>query len=194
MIYAWNIFFVFYKCNVSGSTILCAMWTPLSRCCPKKSCTRLHWTSVSVTTVSLGGSRWSGSTLSSHWRSIGVTLYLLGKTRLKLQVASLVLTYTVESALKDYPIGHKNMVFQDRWSLVTGSVALKCRLSARSMWSFKTGGLSWQWSLKTGFPVYTGPVYTAVSTLRPLMWPWKYPITKISRKWVESERNSSLMR
>ncbi len=34
--------------------------------------------------------------------------------------------YTVESAMKDRPIGHKNMVSQDRWSLVTGSVALKC--------------------------------------------------------------------
>ncbi len=35
-------------------------------------------------------------------------------------------TNTVEPALKDHPIGHKNMVSQDRWSLVTGSVALKC--------------------------------------------------------------------
>ncbi len=33
--------------------------------------------------------------------------------------------YTVEPFLKDCPIGHKNMVSQDRWSLVTGSVALK---------------------------------------------------------------------
>ncbi len=32
------------------------------------------------------------------------------------------------------------------------------------MWSFKTGGLSWQWSLKTGFTVLeTQPVLT----LRP---------------------------
>ena len=31
----------------------------------------------------------------------------------------------VEPALKDRPIGHKNMVSQDRWLLVTGSVALK---------------------------------------------------------------------
>ncbi len=68
-------------------------------------------------------------------------------------------TDTVEPLLKDHPIGHKYMVPQDRWSLVTGWVALKCRLSARSIWSFKTGhvslgsGLSWQWSLKTGFTV-----------------------------------------
>ncbi len=30
------------------------------------------------------------------------------------------LPYTVESFLKDHPIGHKNEVSQDRWSLVTG--------------------------------------------------------------------------
>ncbi len=34
---------------------------------------------------------------------------------------------TVEPVLKDHPIGHKNVVCQDRWSLVTGSVILKCR-------------------------------------------------------------------
>ncbi len=34
---------------------------------------------------------------------------------------------TVEPVLKDCPIGHKIMVSQDRWSLVTGSVAFKCR-------------------------------------------------------------------
>ncbi len=32
---------------------------------------------------------------------------------------------TVEPALKDRRIGHKNMVSQDRWSLMTLSVALK---------------------------------------------------------------------
>ncbi len=35
--------------------------------------------------------------------------------------------YTVEPVLKDHLIGHKNVVCQDRWSLVTGSVILKCR-------------------------------------------------------------------
>ena len=34
---------------------------------------------------------------------------------------------TVEPVLKDHPILHKNMVSQDRWSLVTGSFTLKCR-------------------------------------------------------------------
>ncbi len=37
-----------------------------------------------------------------------------------------LLPNTVEPVLKDRSIGHKNMVSQDRWSLVTGSVALKC--------------------------------------------------------------------
>ncbi len=37
------------------------------------------------------------------------------------------ITSTVEPVLKDHPIGHKNVVCQDRWSLVTGSVILKCR-------------------------------------------------------------------
>ncbi len=35
-------------------------------------------------------------------------------------------TYTVEPFLKAHPIGHKNVVCQDRWSLVIGSVLLKC--------------------------------------------------------------------
>ncbi len=36
-------------------------------------------------------------------------------------------SYTVEPVFKDHPNGHKNVVCQDRWSLVTGSVVLKCR-------------------------------------------------------------------
>ncbi len=35
--------------------------------------------------------------------------------------------YTVQPVLKDHPMGHKNLVCEDRWSLVTGSVMLKCR-------------------------------------------------------------------
>ncbi len=31
---------------------------------------------------------------------------------------------TVEPVLKDHLIGHENVVFQDRWSLVTGSIVL----------------------------------------------------------------------
>ncbi len=70
-------------------------------------------------------------------------------------------TCTVEPVLKDQPmaIGHTNVVFQDRWSLPTGSITWKCR----TMWSFKTGGLLLQWSLRTGFTVYKDrprPLYT----------------------------------
>ncbi len=36
-------------------------------------------------------------------------------------------SHTVEPVLKDHPIGHTNVVSQDRWSLVTGSITLKCR-------------------------------------------------------------------
>ncbi len=38
-----------------------------------------------------------------------------------------LLAYTVEPVLKDLPFGHKSVVSQDRWSLVTGSIVLKCR-------------------------------------------------------------------
>ncbi len=38
---------------------------------------------------------------------------------------------TVESVLKDHSMGHKNVVYQDRWSLVTGAVILKCRSFCR---------------------------------------------------------------
>ncbi len=44
-----------------------------------------------------------------------------------------VLLYTVEPVLKHCPIGHKNVIFQARWSLVTGSFTLKYR----NIWSFK---------------------------------------------------------
>ncbi len=47
---------------------------------------------------------------------------------------------TVEPVLKDRPIDHKNMVSQDRWSLVTGSFTLKCvtcqtRVVLQDRWS-----------------------------------------------------------
>ncbi len=35
-------------------------------------------------------------------------------------------TNTVEPVLKDRPIAHTNVVSQDRWSCVTGSVRLRC--------------------------------------------------------------------
>ncbi len=38
---------------------------------------------------------------------------------------------TVEPVLKDHPIGHTNVVSQDRWSLVTGSITLKWRTSSQ---------------------------------------------------------------
>ncbi len=43
----------------------------------------------------------------------------------------LVRVFTVEPVLKDHPIGHKNVVCQDRWPMVTGSVILKCRSFCR---------------------------------------------------------------
>ncbi len=48
----------------------------------------------------------------------------------------------VEPVLKDHPIGHKNVVSQDRWPLVTGSITLKCGtfcqeyLVFKDRWSF----------------------------------------------------------
>ena len=41
-------------------------------------------------------------------------------------LADTINVYTVEPVLKDHPIGHRNVVCQDRWSLVTGSVIMKC--------------------------------------------------------------------
>ena len=52
---------------------------------------------------------------------------------------------TVEAALKDRPIAHTNMISQDRWSLVTGSVALKCGTFYQEYVIIQDiGGLSWQ--------------------------------------------------
>ena len=56
---------------------------------------------------------------------------------------------TVEPILKDHPIGHKNVVCQDRWSLVTGSVLLKCRSCQKRVVCQD------RWSLMTGFTVCT---------------------------------------
>ncbi len=39
---------------------------------------------------------------------------------------SAILCSTVEPVWEDHPLGHKNMVSHDRWSLVTGSFTLKC--------------------------------------------------------------------
>ncbi len=48
---------------------------------------------------------------------------------------------TVEPVLKDHPIGHRNVVSQDRWSLVTVSVYWNVGPSAKNGWLLKTGGL-----------------------------------------------------
>ena len=54
----------------------------------------------------------------------------------------------VEPVLKDHPIGHKNIVCHDRWSLVTGSIILKCRtLIYRICVVCQDSGLSRQVSL-----------------------------------------------
>ncbi len=51
---------------------------------------------------------------------------------------------TVEPVLKDNPIGHKDVVCQDRWYPVTGTVILKCRsfcqqcVVCHDRWSLKT--------------------------------------------------------
>ncbi len=60
---------------------------------------------------------------------------------------------TVEPVLKDHPIVRRNVVCQDRWSLVTGSVTLNVGPSANNVWSVKTGGRSWQLFPKIGFTV-----------------------------------------
>ncbi len=59
---------------------------------------------------------------------------------------------TVEPILKDHPFGHKNVVSQ------TGGLWWQVQLywnvsPAKNGWSFKTGSLSWPWSLKTDFTV-----------------------------------------
>ena len=57
---------------------------------------------------------------------------------------------TVEPVFKDHPIGHKNVVSQDRWSQGTGSIILKHR-SLGQKWVVAQD----RWSLKTGFTVHS---------------------------------------
>ena len=73
------------------------------------------------------------------------TLHFLPKQMILKRIA-------IEPVLKDHNIGHKI------WSFKAGALwwhfLLNCNVGpARNMSSFKTGGLSWQWSLKTGFSV-----------------------------------------
>ncbi len=64
---------------------------------------------------------------------------------------------TVEYILRDHPIGHKTVVSQDNWSLVTGSscIDIQCIGLARNtcMWTFKTGSLSLSSGLSTQVPL-----------------------------------------
>ncbi len=53
----------------------------------------------------------------------------------------------VEPALNDLTIGHKNVVCQDRWSLVTGCYILMWVLLPQKC------VVSWEWPLKKGFTV-----------------------------------------
>ncbi len=52
------------------------------------------------------------------------------------------------TCVENHPIGHKNVVCQDRWSLVTGSVILKCKSFCQKCMVFQD-----RWSLKIGFTV-----------------------------------------
>ncbi len=79
-----------------------------------------------------------------------------------------IVTSTVEAVLKRHPIGHQNVVCQDRWSLVTGSVTLKCRsfcqkcVVCQDRWS-----LNWQWSLKVSlyYPCQTCYIHHMLNSL-----------------------------
>ena len=65
--------------------------------------------------------------------------------------------------MKDHAIDHKNVVCQDRWSLVTGSIILKCllpKMYGLSRWMVSRGsGLSRLvplYSLRKAALVHTG--------------------------------------
>ncbi len=72
-----------------------------------------------------------------HWWHLKLKKFLNGGLLMHGPVCSqntvptMLLIYTIEPVLKDRPIGHKNVVCQDRWSLVTGSVILKSRSFCR---------------------------------------------------------------
>ncbi len=81
----------------------------------------------------------------------------------------LYIVCTVESAMKDHPMDQINMVSEDRWSLVTGSVTLKYyeyRTFCQEYLFFE----NWCFfmavrSLKTGFTVPSCLVYANKSIL-----------------------------
>ena len=67
-----------------------------------------------------------------------------GKNRVEIYVAHDCKVKYSRSCLKKTHIGHKNVV--------SGYIEMSFLLQ-KKVWSFKTGGLWWQWSPKTGFTV-----------------------------------------
>ncbi len=71
----------------------------------------------------------------------------------------------VKSVLKENSktIGYKNIFSQNiqNWWSLFGDMLIHLRWnvkpSARNMWPFKTGGLSWQWCLSRQVSLYFGP-------------------------------------
>ncbi len=57
---------------------------------------------------------------------------------------------------------HENVVSRDRWSLVAGSVSLICVLLRKNVVFFRTGGLLWQWSVKTDFTLLVKASWTSL--------------------------------
>ncbi len=97
-------------------------------------------------------------------------------------------TNTVEPVLKDHPISHKNVVSQDWWSFGGWQVQLHWNVgpSARSVWSFKTGGgSSWQWILKTDCTVLVQLLGRNTSVRHERA----YRITKWTRKTAGTAEN-----
>ncbi len=74
--------------------------------------------------------------------------------------------FTVEPVLKDHPIGHKNVICQERLSLEIGSVILKCRSFCQNCVVCQD-----RWSLKTGFTVLES---TVVTSEPPAMTEWSF--------------------
>ncbi len=73
---------------------------------------------------------------------------------------------TVEPVLKDHTSGLTNVVSQVRWSLVTGSVTLKCRTFCQDYLAFQDG-----WSVKRGFTVFLLPLAITTWSHLPLLVP-----------------------
>ncbi len=70
---------------------------------------------------------------------------------------------TVELVLKDHPVVHKNVVCQDRWSLVTGSVILNCRSFCQKCMVCHC--VPWQWAVVSQDRFHC----TCTDTVEPLL-------------------------